>query len=138
MHEIFKKKGKKMFKKGKKGQDIRKLGQKYTNFDNILKKGRKKALEKVLNNSLNSCCLQLPSKSSDDQIITQMNLNNQALTLILWDFNSNSNFWSDCDNSTKECIDLESVSSTHGLHCLLTDLTDVIFLSQGLNLYWPS
>ena len=65
MHGIFKKKGKKMFKKGNKGQDIRKLGQKYTNFDNILKKGRKKALEKVLNNSLNSCCLQLPSKSSD-------------------------------------------------------------------------
>ena len=45
MHAIFQKKGKKrqkkMSKKGKKGQNIWKFGQKYTKFENILKKGRR-------------------------------------------------------------------------------------------------
>ena len=44
MHAIFQKKGKespkKMLKKGGKGQNIWKFGQKYTKFENILKKGR--------------------------------------------------------------------------------------------------
>ena len=40
MHAIFQKKGKKIFKKGKKRQNIRKLGQECTKFKAILKKGR--------------------------------------------------------------------------------------------------
>ena len=40
MHVMFPKKGKKMLKKGKKGQNIWKLGQKCANFEYILKKGR--------------------------------------------------------------------------------------------------
>ena len=59
MHAIFQKrqkKGKQMFKKGKKGQNILKFGQKCTKFKNILKKGswlhaiivRNKLLEKAL------------------------------------------------------------------------------------------
>ena len=39
MHVIFQKKDKKILKKGKKGQNIWKFGQKCTKFENILKKG---------------------------------------------------------------------------------------------------
>ena len=40
MRAIFQKKGKQMLKKDKKGQNIWKFGQKYTKFENILKKDR--------------------------------------------------------------------------------------------------
>ena len=63
--------------------------------------------------------------------------------LRLGDFNCRSNFWWEGDISTKEGIDLESVSSSHGVHQLITDpthiltqtfsWTDLIFIDQ-LNL----
>ena len=40
MRAIFQKKGKKMFKKDKKGQNIWKFAQKWTKFQNVLKKAR--------------------------------------------------------------------------------------------------
>ena len=40
MHAIFQKKGRQMFKKGKKGQIIWKFGQNYAKFEDVLKKGR--------------------------------------------------------------------------------------------------
>ena len=56
MRAIFQKKGKKMLKKGTKGQNIWKFGQKCIKFENMLKKGRwfcviiarNKLLEKAL------------------------------------------------------------------------------------------
>ena len=76
-----------------------------------------------------------PSQSSDDfenflssfdQVITDMSLSNPAFRLILGDFNCRSNSWWKGDISTKEGIDLESVSSSHGLHQLITDPTHIL------------
>ena len=90
-----------------------------------------------------------PSQSSDDfenflsrfdQVKPDMSLSNPAFRLILKDFNCRSNSWWEGDFSTKEGIDLESVSSSHGLHKLITDPThifpqsspciDLIFIDQ--------
>ena len=55
-----------------------------------------------------------------------MSLSNPAFRLILGDFNCRSNSWWKGDISTKEGIDLESVSSSHGLHQLITDPTHIL------------
>ena len=55
-----------------------------------------------------------------------MSLSNLAFRLILGDFNCRSNSWWKGDISTKEGIDLESVSSSHGLHQLITDPTHIL------------
>ena len=75
------------------------------------------------------------SQSSDDfenflssfgQVITDMSLCNPAFRLIFGDFNCRSNsLWED-DISTKEGIDLESVSWSHGLHQLITGPTHIL------------
>ena len=55
-----------------------------------------------------------------------MSLSNPAFILILGDFNSRSNYWWNGDNSSKEGIDLESVSSSPGLHQLIIDPTHTL------------
>ena len=55
-----------------------------------------------------------------------MSLSYPAFRLILGDFNCRSNSWWKGDISTKEGIDLESVSSSHGLHQLITDPTHIL------------
>ena len=55
-----------------------------------------------------------------------MSLGNPAFRLILGDFNYRSNSWWEGDISTKEGIDLELVSSSHGLHQLITDTTHIL------------
>ena len=55
-----------------------------------------------------------------------MSLSNPAFRLILGDFKCRSNCWWEGDISTKEGIDLESVSSSHGLYQLITDPTDIL------------
>ena len=55
-----------------------------------------------------------------------MSLTNPTFRLILGDFNSSSNSWWEGDISTKESIDLESVSSSYGLDQLITDATHVL------------
>ena len=76
-----------------------------------------------------------PSQSPDDfeillssfeQVITDMSLSNPAFRLVLGDFNCRSNFWWEGDISTKEGIGLESVTSSHGLHQLITDPTHIL------------
>ena len=58
-----------------------------------------------------------------DEVITDMSLSNLAFRLILGDFNCRLNSWWDGNVSTKEGIDLESVSLSHGLHKIITDST---------------
>ena len=79
--------------------------------------------------------------STSDQVITDMSLSNPAFRLILGDFNCMSNSWRKGNISTKEGIDLESVSSSYGLHQRITDPThippqsssciDLIFIAQA-------
>ena len=64
--------------------------------------------------------------SSFDQVITDMSRSNPAFRLILGDFNCRSNSWWECDISTKEGIDPESVSSSHELHQLIRDPTHIL------------
>ena len=69
-----------------------------------------------------------------------MSLSVSAFRLTLGDFNCRSKSWWDGDISTKEGIGLELVSSSHGLHQLITDpihilpqsssCTDLIFNDQ--------
>ena len=61
--------------------------------------------------------------SSFDQVITDMSLSNPAFRLILGNFNCRSNSWWKGHISTKESINLESVSSSHGHHKLITNPT---------------
>ena len=58
--------------------------------------------------------------SSFDQIITDMNLNNQAFRLILWDFNCRLRSW-----------------ASLGYHRTNTYSSSVLYLHQT-NLYWPA
>ena len=60
-----------------------------------------------------------------------MSLSNPAFRLILGDFNCRSNFQWQGDISTTEDIDLESVSSSHGLHQLITDPTHILSQSSS-------
>ena len=60
-----------------------------------------------------------------------MSLGNPAFRLILGDFNCRSNFQWQGDISTTEDIDLESVSSSHGLHQLITDPTHILSQSSS-------
>ena len=69
--------------------------------------------------------------SSFDQVLTDMSLSNPAFRLILGDFNFRSNSWWKGYTSTKEGIDLESVSSTYGLHQLITDPTHILRQSSS-------
>ena len=62
-----------------------------------------------------------PLQSSDD---FENFLSN--FELILGDFSCKSNSWWEGDISTKEGIDLESLSLFHGLHQLITDPTDIL------------
>ena len=55
-----------------------------------------------------------------------MSLGKPAFRLILGNFNYSSNSWWEGDISTKEGIDLESVSLSHGLHQLITDTTHIL------------
>ena len=55
-----------------------------------------------------------------------MSLSNPALRLILGDFNCRSNSWWEGNISTKEGIDLKSVSSSHWLHQIITDPTHIL------------
>ena len=55
-----------------------------------------------------------------------MSLSNPAFRLILGDFNCRSNSWWECDISTKEGIDPESVSSSHELHQLIRHPTHIL------------
>ena len=67
-----------------------------------------------------------------------MSLSNSAFRLILGDFNCRSNFWWEGDISTKEGIGLESVSSSHGLHQLITDATHILPQSSScIDLIFP-
>ena len=69
--------------------------------------------------------------SSFDQVITDMSLNNPAFRLISGDFNCKSNSRWEGDISTKKGINLESVSSSHGLHQLITDPTHILRQSSS-------
>ena len=60
-----------------------------------------------------------------------MSLSNPAFRLILGDFNCRLNFWWKGDISTKEGIDLESNSSYHWFHQLITDPTHILPLSSS-------
>ena len=55
-----------------------------------------------------------------------MSLDNPVFRLILGGFNCRSNSWWEGDISTKEGIDLESVSSSHGFHQLITGPTNIL------------
>ena len=55
-----------------------------------------------------------------------MSLSSPAFRLILRDFNWWSSSWWEGDISSKEGIDLESVSSSHGLHQLIKDPTHIL------------
>ena len=55
-----------------------------------------------------------------------MSLSNPDFIVILGGFNCRSNSWWNGDNSTKEGIDLESVSSSPGLHQLIIDPTHIL------------
>ena len=70
-------------------------------------------------------------KSNFDQVITDMSLSNPAFRLILGDFNCRSNSWCKGDISTKEGISLESVSSSLGVHQLITDPTHILLQSSS-------
>ena len=69
--------------------------------------------------------------SSFDQVISDMSLSNPAFRLILGDFNCRSNSWWEGVISTKEGIDLKSISSSHGIHQLMTDPTYILPLSSS-------
>ena len=55
-----------------------------------------------------------------------MSLGNPASRLILGDFNCRPSSWWEGNISTKEGINLESVSSSRGLHQLITDATHIL------------
>ena len=63
-----------------------------------------------------------------------MSLSNPAFRLVLGGFNCRSNFWWEGDISTKEGIGLESVTSSHGLHQLITDPTHILPESSCIDL----
>ena len=63
---------------------------------------------------------------SFDQVITDMSLSNPTFRLILGGFNCRSNSCWEGNISTKEGTDLESVSSSNGLHKLITDPTHIL------------
>ena len=66
------------------------------------------------------------SLKSFDQVITDMSLSIPAFRLILGYFNCRSYSWWDGNISTKEGIDLELVSSSHGVRQPLTDPTNIL------------